>query len=87
MPYSSWQVKKIYFYTRNFLSTTRYILNKRNEQGTSFVNTSKRNQMMESGAPLDKFGVLHCLLPIELQGFTSRIDFYHSFVPGLISIF
>ena len=32
--------------------------------------------MMKSGAPPDKVRVLHCLLPIEFHGFTSRIDFY-----------
>ena len=45
--------------------------------------------MMRSGAPPDKVGVLHLLLPIEFHGFTSRINSkgYHSLVPGVISIF
>ena len=48
------------------------------------VNTS----MMKNGAPSDKFGVLHCPLPIEFHGFTGRILLiskgYHSLVPGII---
>ena len=46
--------------------------------------------MMKYGAPPDKFGVLyHIYLPTEFHGFTSIINSkgYHSFVPGLISIF
>ena len=31
--------------------------------------------MVKSGAPPDKFGVPHRLLPVEFHGFTSRIDF------------
>ena len=29
--------------------------------------------MMKSGAPPDKVGVLHCPLPIEFHGFTSKL--------------
>ena len=45
--------------------------------------------MMKCGAPPDKFRALYRLLPIEFHGFTTRINSkgYHSFVPGLISIF
>ena len=41
--------------------------------------------MIKSGAPPDKVGVLHHLLPIEFHGFTSRSDSkgYHTLVPGL----
>ena len=35
----------------------------------------KHKHMMKSGAPPDKVRVLHCLLPIEFNGFTRRIDF------------
>ena len=38
---------------------------------THFFLDSKHKHMIKRGAPLDKFGVL----PIELHGFTSRIDF------------
>ena len=57
------------------------------EQDTSFLDC-KHKHMMKSGAPPDKFGVLHCLLPIEFHGFTSRINSkgYHPLVGGLISI-
>ena len=50
------------------------ILNDINEQNTSFLDC-KHKHMMKSGAPPDKIGVLHCLLPTEFHGFTSRIDF------------
>ena len=60
------------FYTRKFLSTS--ILRDINEQDRSFLDC-KDKHMMESGAPPDKVGVLSRLLPIELYGFTSRIDF------------
>ena len=45
--------------------------------------------MMKSGAPPDKFGVLYCQLPIEFHGFTSRINYkgYHSLVPVLSQFF
>ena len=64
------------------------MLNDINEQGTSFLEC-KQKHMMKSGAPPDKVGVLHRLLPIEFHGFTSSIDLkgYHSLVPGLISQF
>ena len=46
--------------------------------------------MIKSGAPPDKVGVLHRLLPIEFQGFTLKAELiskdYHSLVPGIISI-
>ena len=45
-----------------------------NEQDTSFLDC-KHKHMMKSGAPPDKVSVLHCLLPIEFHGFTSRIAF------------
>ena len=35
----------------------------------------KHKYMMKSGAPPDKVGVLHRLLPIEFYSFTSKIDF------------
>ena len=41
---------------------------------TSFLDC-KHKQMMKSGAPPDKVGVLYHLLPIEFHGVTSRIDF------------
>ena len=41
---------------------------------TSFLDC-KHKQMMKSGAPPDKFGVLYHMLPIEFHGVTSRIDF------------
>ena len=73
VPNMSYQARKIYIYTRKFLST-RYILNNINEQDTSFLDC-KHKHMMKSGAPPDKVGVLHSLLPIEFHGFTSRFDF------------
>ena len=50
------------------------ILNDINEQDTSFLDC-KQKHLMKIGAPPDKVGVLHRLLPIEFHGFTSRIDF------------
>ena len=50
----------------------------------SFVN-SKHKQMMKSGAPPDKFRVLHCLYKVSQADLISMG--YHSFVPGLISFF
>ena len=35
----------------------------------------KHKHMMKSGAPSDKVGSLHRLLPIEFHDFTFRIDF------------
>ena len=35
----------------------------------------KHKHMMKSGAPPDRVGVLHHLLPIEFHGFTSIMDF------------
>ena len=46
-----------------------------NEQDTSFLNC-KYEHMIKSGAPHDKVGVQHCLLPTEFYGFTIRMDFY-----------
>ena len=53
------------------------ILNDINEQDTSFLDCKhKRIINNKSGAPPDKFRVLpRLLLPIEFDGFTSRIDF------------
>ena len=34
----------------------------------------KHKHMMKGGAPPCKVGVLYRLLPIEFQGFTSKID-------------
>ena len=51
----------------------RGIPNNINER-TPFLDF-KHKHMMKSGAPPDKVGVLHRLLPIEFHGFTSRIDF------------
>ena len=45
-----------------------------NEQDTSLLDC-KHKHTMKGGAPLDKIGALHHLLPIEFHGFTSRIDF------------
>ena len=45
-----------------------------NEQDTSFLDC-KHKHMMKSGAPHDKFLVLHCLFPIEFHDFPSKIDF------------
>ena len=44
---------------------------------------------MKNGAPHDKVGVLHRLLPIEFHGSQAELIFRdcHSLVPGLISIF
>ena len=50
------------------------IFNNISEQNTSLLDC-KYKHMMKSGAPTDKVGVLHRLLPIEFHGFTSRIDF------------
>ena len=36
---------------------------------------TEHKHMMKSGAPPDRVGVLHCLLPTEFHDFTSRIDF------------
>ena len=44
------------------------------EQDTFFLDC-KHKHMMKSGAPPDKFRVLHRLLSIEFHHFTSRIDF------------
>ena len=49
------------------------ILNDIKEHNTSFLEC-KHKHVMKSGAPSDKVGVLCLLLPIELHGFTSRID-------------
>ena len=51
------------------------------------VNTVK--YMMKSGAPPDKFIVLHYLLPIEFHGSQAELisKGYHSLGPSLISIF
>ena len=64
------------------------ILNNINEQDTSFLDC-KHKHMMKSGAPPDKFESCNVHLPIEFQGFTSRINSKCniSLVPGLISIF
>ena len=48
------------------------ILNNINEQETSFLDC-KHKHMMKIGAPPDKVGVLHHLLPIEFHGSTNRI--------------
>ena len=50
------------------------IINDINEQDTSFLDC-KHKHMMKSGAPPDKVGALHHLIPVEFHGFTSRIDF------------
>ena len=60
-----------------FPQETFYLLgvfNDINEQDTRFLDC-KHKHMMKSGAPSDKVRVLCSLLPIELNGFTSRIDF------------
>ena len=44
-----------------------------NEQHTSFLEC-KHKHIVKNGAPPDKVGVLHRLLPIEFHGFTSRND-------------
>ena len=41
---------------------------------TSFLDC-KHKHIVKSGAPPDKVGVLYPLLPMEFNGFTSRIDF------------
>ena len=46
------------------------ILNYISEQDTYFLDC-KHKHMMKTGAPPDRFRVLHCLLPIEIHGFTS----------------
>ena len=70
-------VKNIFLH-KNFLSTIYIIYinihNDINEQDTSFLDC-KHKHMMKSEAPPDKIGVLHRLLPVEFDGFTSRIDF------------
>ena len=52
------------------------ILNNINEheQDTSLLEC-KHKHMMKNGAPPDRFGGLHFVLPIEFLGITSRIDF------------
>ena len=64
------------------------VLNNINEQDTSFLDC-KHKHMMKSGAPPNNSECCTLYLPIEFQGFTSRINSkgYHSLVPGLISIF
>ena len=49
----------------------------------------KHKHMKKSGAPPDNSETCTVCLPIEFNGFTSRINSkdYHSLVPGLISIF
>ena len=39
------------------------------------INDCKHKHMMKSGVQSDRVRVLHCLLPIEFHGFTSRIYF------------
>ena len=41
---------------------------------TSFLDC-KHKHMMKRGAPPDKVGVLHRLLPIEFHSLNSKIDF------------
>ena len=54
----------------------------------TFLLDCKHKHLVKSGAPPDKFRVLHCLLHIEFHGFTELVSKgYHSLVPGLISIF
>ena len=53
------------------------ILNDIMNGDTSFLDCKHRH-MMKSGAPPDKVGALHHLLPTELHGFTSIIDLYGS---------
>ena len=53
--------------------STRYTQRKI-EQDTSLLDC-KHKHMMKDGAPPDRFGVRHRLLPIEFHGFTSIIDF------------
>ena len=63
---------KYVFTQENFY--LRGILNDINEKNTScFI--CKHKHMMKNGAPPDRVGVLHHLLPIKFHGFTSRIDF------------
>ena len=62
MPYGSWQARKIYLYTRKFLSpryTRRY-----QWQDTSFLEC-KHKHMKKSGAPPEKFVVLPRLFPMN----------------------
>ena len=69
----SWQARKVYFSQECLY--VQGTLNNIDEQDTSFLDC-KHKRMMKSGAPPDKFRVLHRRLPIEFHGFTSRIDFY-----------
>ena len=74
--------------TKTLIKNTAIILiSPENIRTRLFLTVNKH--MMKRGAPPDKVGVLHRLLPIEFHGFTGRIDSkgYHSLVPGLISFF
>ena len=51
------------------------MVNDINKQDTSFLDC-KHKHMIKSGAPPDNVGVLHHVLPIEFNDFTSRIDFW-----------
>ena len=74
--------EKMYFCTKSFY--LQGILDDLNEQDTSFLDC-KHKHMMKSGAPPESCTLW---LPIEFNGFTSRINSkgYDSLVPGLISI-
>ena len=58
--------EKIYFCTESFY--LQGILDDINEQGTSFLDC-KHKHMMKSGAPLDKFRVLYCMVTYIIPWF------------------
>ena len=72
--YSSWQARKIIYLYTSFCLQVKGILNDINKQDTFFLDC-KHYHIMKRGAPPDKLGVLHNVLPIEFHGFTTRIDF------------
>ena len=65
---------KLFFGRQEKNILTQGIINDITKQDTSLLDC-KHKHMIKSGAPPYKVGVLHCLLPIEFHGFTSRIDF------------
>ena len=88
MPYSSRQARANILLIAQESFYLHGILDDINELDTSFLDY-KHKHMVKSGAPPDDLESCTIWLPIEFHGFTSRINSkgYHSFVPGLITIF
>ena len=66
-----WQAREILYFTQESFCL-KCILNDIDEQDTSFLDP-KHKHLMKRGAPPDKVGVLHCLLPIEFHCFTRKL--------------